>query len=140
MRRQALRACRQDFEQLLLRRFSGYHRERNDPRRACQLHGSSHRQRRRAVSGGRPYDGAGVVNRQSGPKTELRVWLMCRAKPITGNRNSATELRINTAPSDTAISSSLAPAIGPTAAIALPPQIAVPALIRNDAFLLTSIR
>src|SRR5579862_4673486 len=64
-------------------------------------------------------------------------WLMCSAHPITGNRNSATEFRMNTVPSATAISSSLALAIGPTAAMALPPQIAVPALIRNAAFLPT---
>ena len=42
---------------------------------------------------------------------------------------------MKTAPSDTPISSSLASAIGPTAAMALPPQMAVPALIRNADFL-----
>ncbi len=35
---------------------------------------------------------------------------------------------------ETLISSSSAPVIGEIAAIALPPQIAVPAAIRNDAF------
>jgi len=51
-------------------------------------------------------------------------------EPIDGKINSAMELRMNTVPSETAISSSLACRIGPTAAIALPPQIAVPVEIR----------
>jgi len=53
---------------------------------------------------------------------------------MTGKRKRAMELRMNTAPRETAISSSLALAMGPTAAMALPPQIAVPALIRNAGF------
>ena len=59
---------------------------------------------------------------------------------MAGNKNSAIEFRMKTAPSDTAISSSFASAIGPTAAMALPPQIAVPAAMRNEDFLLTWIR
>ena len=44
---------------------------------------------------------------------------------------------MKTAPRDTAISSSLASAMGPTAAMALPPQMAVPALIKKADFLPT---
>jgi hypothetical protein len=54
------------------------------------------------------------------------------AVPIKGNTSSATEFNTNTVPMETAISSSLAPEIGATAAIALPPQIAVPVEIRNE--------
>ena len=46
--------------------------------------------------------------------------------------SNATEFKTNTVPSEAAISSSLAFTIGPTAAIALPPQIAVPTVIRNE--------
>src|SRR5215469_7827594 len=67
-------------------------------------------------------------------------WLICSAVPIAGNRNRATEFRIKTALSETAISSSLASAIGPTAAMALPPQIAVPAAIRKADFVPTRMR
>ncbi len=45
---------------------------------------------------------------------------------------SAIEFSMNTVPIATAISSSSACRIGPTAAIADPPQIAVPVAIRND--------
>jgi hypothetical protein len=51
--------------------------------------------------------------------------------PIAGNVSSAIEFSTNTVPSETDISSSVAPVIGPTAAIALPPQMAVPVEIRN---------
>src|SRR5215469_937591 len=68
------------------------------------------------------------------------AWVMCSRDPMKGKRNNATELRMNTDPKATAISSSLASAIGPTAAMALPPQIAVPALIRNAGFLPTWMR
>src|ERR1700722_7584847 len=57
----------------------------------------------------------------------------CSAEPIGGNINSATEFRMNTVPIETAISSSLACTMGATAAMALPPQIAVPAVIKNAA-------
>src|ERR1700752_2273628 len=67
-------------------------------------------------------------------------WVMCRAKPTSGKRKSATELRMKTAPSETAISSSLASAMGPTAAMALPPQMAVPAAMRNEDLFLTWMR
>ena len=50
---------------------------------------------------------------------------------MAGKVSSATEFSTKTVPSDTDISSSVAPVIGPTAAIALPPQIAVPVEIRN---------
>ena len=74
----------------------------------------------------------GVVNRQRGPQPKLRLAHMPTANPIIGNSKSAAEFRIKTVPSEAAISSSLASAIGPTAALAFPPQIAVPALIKND--------
>ena len=45
----------------------------------------------------------------------------------------ATELSRNTVPMETLISSWSAPVMGATAAMALPPQIAVPAEIRKDA-------
>jgi hypothetical protein len=44
--------------------------------------------------------------------------------------NNAMELRMKTVPSETAISSALACTIGPIAAIALPPQMAVPVEIK----------
>ena len=77
------------------------------------------------------------------PTTELVSWIASAAHspncvcvslspaPIAGKISSATEFNTNTVPSDTAISSSLACTIGPTAAMALPPQIAVPVEIRN---------
>ena len=52
--------------------------------------------------------------------------------PIAGNRINATELSRNTTPSDTEISFSEASTAGATAAIALPPQIAVPEATRCD--------
>src|SRR5271167_1096761 len=51
--------------------------------------------------------------------------------PIAGKVSSAIELSRKIVPSETDISSSVAPTIGPTAAIALPPQIAVPVEMRN---------
>ena len=48
------------------------------------------------------------------------------ASPITGNTNRAMALRINTTPSATDMLSERAFIIGPTAAIAEPPHIAVP--------------
>ena len=51
---------------------------------------------------------------------------------MAGNVSSAIEFSRKMVPSETDISSSVAPTIGPTAAIALPPQIAVPVEMRND--------
>src|SRR5205807_7619778 len=59
------------------------------------------------------------------------VWVSLKAAPMAGKISSAMELRTNTVPSETAISSSVAWQMGPTAAIALPPQIAVPVEIRK---------
>src|SRR5215469_5141783 len=79
------------------------------------------------------------------PTTELVSWIASAAHnpncdcasfnavPIAGNVSSATEFSRKIVPSETDISSSVAPRTGPTAAIALPPQIAVPVEIRNDA-------
>src|SRR6516225_3087977 len=79
------------------------------------------------------------------PTTELVSWIASaahnpncdcdsfKAVPITGNVSSATEFSRKIVPSETDISSSVAPRTGSTAAIALPPQIAVPVEIRNDA-------
>src|SRR5207342_1076381 len=80
--------------------------------------------------------------REAAPTTELVSWIASAAHnpncdcersspaPIEGKMSSAIEFRIKTVPSDTAISSSPACSIGPMAAIALPPQIAVPAEIK----------
>src|SRR5690348_9298854 len=77
------------------------------------------------------------------PTTELVSWIaraahnpncVCvnfNADPMGGKISRATELRTKIVPSDTAICSSLAPVMGPTAAIALPPQMAVPVEIRK---------
>ena len=54
---------------------------------------------------------------------------------MTGNKIKAIELSIKIVPSDTLISWSLAFITGAMAAIALPPQMAVPLLIRYDVFL-----
>src|SRR3954468_781306 len=79
------------------------------------------------------------------PTTELVSWMAsaahnpncccerCSDIPTAGKISSAMEFKMKTVPSETDISSSFAPTIGPTAAIALPPQIAVPVDIRNDA-------
>ena len=48
-----------------------------------------------------------------------------------GNVSNATEFNTKIVPNETDISSSVAPVIGPTAAMALPPQIAVPVEMRN---------
>src|SRR5580658_3554 len=61
----------------------------------------------------------------------------CSNQPKGGNIKSAMEFRIKTVPSETAVSSWSACMIGATAAIALPPQIAVPTVIRVDAVLFT---
>ena len=50
---------------------------------------------------------------------------------MAGKVSRATELSTNTVPSEMAICSSLAPVMGPTAAMALPPQMAVPVEIRK---------
>ena len=57
--------------------------------------------------------------------------------PTNGKSSKATEFKTNTVPSETAISCSFAFSTGPIAAIALPPQIAVPKLIRSDCVLPT---
>src|SRR5229473_2856886 len=78
------------------------------------------------------------------PTTELVSWIASAAHspncdcerwsafPIGGKISRAIEFKIKIVPSDTAISSSSARRMGPMAAMALPPQIAVPAVIRND--------
>ena len=83
------------------------------------------------------------------PTTELVSWIAsaahspncvsvkCTRWPTSGNNSSATELRTNTVPSETLISSSFASSTGPIAAIALPPQMAVPMLINCDCVLPT---
>src|SRR3954454_20733946 len=77
------------------------------------------------------------------PTTELVSWMANAAQspnwvsesetrwPIIGKTNSAAAFRMNTVPSETAMSSSLASSTGPTAAIALPPQMAVPTEIKS---------
>src|SRR5208283_156134 len=79
------------------------------------------------------------------PTTELVSWIASAAHnpnwvcdnfsavPIAGKVSSATEFSMKIVPSETDISSSVAPTTGPIAAIALPPQIAVPAEIRKAA-------
>src|ERR1051326_5226591 len=57
----------------------------------------------------------------------VEPWLV---RPSGGKRKSAIEVRMKIVPSDTDSSSSVAPTTGPTAAIALPPQIAVPEAMR----------
>ena len=64
------------------------------------------------------------------------VWVRCSAVPIAGNASKATGLSRNTGPRETAIPSSLALVMGAIAAMALPPQIAVPAVMRNEVPLL----
>src|SRR5271169_4637513 len=59
------------------------------------------------------------------------LWESCSSRPMVGKVSSATEFSRKIVPSETDISSALAPTIGPRAAIALPPQIAVPVEIRN---------
>ena len=57
----------------------------------------------------------------------------CSVHPSNGKIKRAIEFKMKIVPSEIAISSSPAPTIGATAAIALPPQIAVPVEIRIDA-------
>jgi hypothetical protein len=75
------------------------------------------------------------VDGERRPETELGLG-QCSAVPIAGNASKATELSRNTVPRETAISSSLALVMGAIAAMALPPQIAVPAVMRNEVPLL----
>ena len=58
--------------------------------------------------------------------------------PMAGKVSSAIELSRKIVPSETDISSSVAWTMGPTAAIALPPQIAVPVEMRNDGVVWTA--
>ena len=55
---------------------------------------------------------------------------MPKASPMVGNRNRAMPLSTNTTPNATDMLSGLALITGPTAAIAEPPQMAVPELSR----------
>src|SRR5262245_51571394 len=83
------------------------------------------------------------------PTTELVSWIASAAQspncsafnpshlPMIGKVSSAQALRVKTAPSDTDISSSLAPTLGPMAAMALPPQIAVPTEMSSAVILFT---
>ena len=59
-------------------------------------------------------------------------WVSPKAFPISGNTNKAIALSTKTVPRATDISSASASIVGPTAAIALPPQIAVPDEIRAE--------
>src|SRR5215472_948323 len=65
---------------------------------------------------------------------QIPNWLCERASrcPTKGNKNRAIAFRMNTVPRETAMSWSSASRTGPMAAIALPPQIAVPTEIRRD--------
>src|SRR5438046_956182 len=105
--------------------------ERNNPQSAGELYRGADDQRLRPISCCCADHGTGVVNRQRGPQSELRLE-RCNAFPIGEKISSATEFKIKIVPSDTAISSSSACRIGPIAAMALPPQMAVPAVIKND--------
>src|SRR3974390_3813211 len=79
------------------------------------------------------------------PTTELVSWIASAAHspncgcdsfiavPIAGKVNKATEFSRKIVPSETDISSSVAPSTGATPAMALPPHIAVPVEIRNEA-------
>ncbi len=60
------------------------------------------------------------------------AWLRSSIRPSGGKIKSAMALRIKITPSDTAISFSLAFITPPTAAIALPPQMAVPDEMRYE--------
>ncbi len=92
---------------------------------------------------------ASVPKRDAAPTTELVSWIASAAQrpncgcvsprnaPIGGNASSAIAFSTKIVPSETAISSSLASTSGPIAAMALPPQIAVPVAIRNADFVRT---
>ena len=58
------------------------------------------------------------------------VWLISKYLPRGGKMNRAMALRMKITPRLTAISCSLAFNTGPTAAMALPPQMAVPEEMR----------
>src|SRR5664279_668543 len=91
-----------------------------------------------------PIASAGSPYFAQAPTTELVSWIASAAHnpnwfwesfsaaPIAGKVSRATEFSMKTVPSETDISSSVAPTTGPTAAIALPPQIAVPVEIRKE--------
>ena len=63
------------------------------------------------------------------------LWLMLNKCPTAGNINKAIELSMKIVAKATEMSSSWALMIGAMAAMALPPQIAVPEDIKVDAFL-----
>lgn len=61
-----------------------------------------------------------------------RCWLRPSMCPVSGKRRRAAELRVKTVVKATAISSSFAFRTGAIAAMALPPQMAVPNEMRVD--------
>lgn len=71
------------------------------------------------------------MNGKSCPKAKLGLLHMQKCSNFR-NREQSPEFNTNTVPREMAISSSLALVMGAIAAIALPPQIAVPVEIRNE--------
>ena len=73
-----------------------------------------------------------VMNCQCCPEAKLGLCEM-QDRADCGERQQRDGVEHKSVPREIAISSSVALAMGPTAAIALPPQIAVPAEIKNEA-------
>ena len=101
--------------------------DRDDPKRTRELYGRADSECLRAILRCCSHHRRGIVNCQGRPKAKL---ILAEVQPIAGNSRSATELRRSAVPIDTDISSSFASVMGAIAAMAEPPQIAVPRVIR----------
>ena len=112
----------------MLDRCSG-ESQRGNPESTGELDGGPDNQSLRTVARGRADNRTGVMNGQSGPQTELGLR---KIESVTQRRKNqqCDRIKHKNGPEDTAISSSSARRMGAMAAIALPPQIAVPAVIK----------
>jgi hypothetical protein len=105
----------------------------HNPESSCEFHNRCHSKSTGSKLRCCPDDGTGVVNRQSRPKPEL---ILAEVHGCSDYRehNSAIALSVKMVPMEAANSSLFGFVMGARAAITLPPQIAVPALMRNAAF------
>ena len=102
-------------------------RYRNDPQGTGKFHCRRHFKGLFAVLDSGAHNGTGVVNCDCSPSAEF---LLRKSQPMDGNINKAMALSTNTTARATDMFDGLALITGPTAAMALPPHIAVPELIR----------
>ena len=106
-------------------------RQRQNPQRPRQLDDHRNFQRLRAVPTGCTDDRACVMNRQRAPQTKLTLRQVKRVSKLR-KQKQRSGIEENTVIRENAMSADEAPITDATAAIALPPQIAVPALTKRD--------